>query len=89
MAEIWAGFTEIEHTADWALEVWGPDLPALLEQAGDDRWAAEGATTVGERVRARLADLLATGRPFRLTADQEARLEELLAETLADADVRI
>ena len=54
-----------------------------------DRWAAEGATTLGERVRARLADLLATERPFRLTADQEARLEELLAETLADADVRI
>lgn len=27
------GFREIEHTADWELEVWAPDLPALLEQA--------------------------------------------------------
>jgi SHS2 domain-containing protein len=28
-----AGFCEHEHTADWELEVWGPDLPALLSQA--------------------------------------------------------
>jgi SHS2 domain-containing protein len=28
-----AGFREIEHTADWELEVWAPDLPGLLEQA--------------------------------------------------------
>jgi SHS2 domain-containing protein len=27
------GYREIEHTADWELEVWAPDLPALLEQA--------------------------------------------------------
>jgi len=28
-----AGYREIEHTADWELQVWAPDLPALLEQA--------------------------------------------------------
>ncbi len=28
-----AGYREIEHTADWELEVWAPDLLALLEQA--------------------------------------------------------
>ncbi len=28
-----AGFKEIEHTADWELEVWAPDLVTLLEQA--------------------------------------------------------
>lgn len=27
------GFEEIEHTADWALRVWAPDLPAFFEQA--------------------------------------------------------
>lgn len=27
------GFREIGHTADWELEVWAPNLPALLEQA--------------------------------------------------------
>ena len=29
-----AGFTERPHTADWALDVWAPDLPTLLTQAG-------------------------------------------------------
>lgn len=28
-----AGFYEIEHTADWALTVFAPDLAGLLEQA--------------------------------------------------------
>lgn len=28
-----AGFYEIEHTADWALTVYAPDLVGLLEQA--------------------------------------------------------
>lgn len=28
-----AGYREIEHTADWELEVWAQDLPGLLEQA--------------------------------------------------------
>jgi len=28
-----AGFFEIEHTADWALTVFAPDLPGLVEQA--------------------------------------------------------
>jgi len=28
-----SGYREIEHTADWELEVWGPDMAALVEQA--------------------------------------------------------
>ena len=28
-----AGYREVEHTADWELEVWATDLPGLLEQA--------------------------------------------------------
>jgi SHS2 domain-containing protein len=27
------GYNEIQHTADWELEVWAPDLPGLFEQA--------------------------------------------------------
>ena len=27
------GHREVEHTADWELEVWAPDMPALLEEA--------------------------------------------------------
>ncbi len=28
-----AGFRELEHTADWELQVWAPDLAGLFEQA--------------------------------------------------------
>jgi SHS2 domain-containing protein len=28
-----AGYREVEHTADWELEVWAADLPGLFEQA--------------------------------------------------------
>ena len=28
-----AGFKEIEHTADWELHVWAPDMAGLLKQA--------------------------------------------------------
>ena len=28
-----SGFSEIEHTADWELEVWGPDLETMFAQA--------------------------------------------------------
>lgn len=28
-----AGYREVEHTADWQIEVWAPDLPLLFKQA--------------------------------------------------------
>ncbi len=28
-----SGFQEIEHTADWALKVWAPDMKSLLQTA--------------------------------------------------------
>ena len=37
-----AGFSEIEHTADWELEVWAPTLPALLEQAARGMYELAG-----------------------------------------------
>jgi SHS2 domain-containing protein len=34
-----AGYREIEHTADWALHVWAPDLPGLFTQAARGMYA--------------------------------------------------
>lgn len=28
-----SGYKEIQHTADWALQVWAPDLTGLMQQA--------------------------------------------------------
>ena len=37
-----AGFRELEHTADWELEVWAPDYIALLEQAARGMYYLSG-----------------------------------------------
>jgi SHS2 domain-containing protein len=37
-----AGFLEIDHTADWELYVWAPDMPGLLEQAARGMYALAG-----------------------------------------------
>ena len=64
-------FLGTKYTRRHHREFW---MPTLLDHNVHDRWAAEGATSLGARVRARLAELLAAERPFRLTADQDARL---------------
>jgi trimethylamine--corrinoid protein Co-methyltransferase len=73
--------TRRHHREFWA--------PALLDHNVHDRWAAEGSTTLGARVGARVTELLAAGRPFTLTAEQDARLEALLDEALADQSARV
>ena len=46
-----AGFQEIEHTADWALQVWAPDLPILFTLAAEGMNSlAEVKLAEGERV---------------------------------------
>jgi SHS2 domain-containing protein len=69
-----AGYCEREHTADWALEVWAPDLAGLLEQAARGMYALAGARlTTGER-QSRQLTLAA--------ADAESLLVKFLGELL-------
>ena len=74
-------YTRRHHREFWT--------PALLDHNMHDRWATEGATTLGQRVRARVAALIAESRDFTLTAEQEAGLEAILAEALADGGARV
>jgi trimethylamine---corrinoid protein Co-methyltransferase len=74
-------YTRRHHREFWT--------PALLDHTMHDRWAAEGATTLGRRVRDRVAALLAESREFTLAAEQNARLEAILAEALADQHARV
>jgi SHS2 domain-containing protein len=43
MAAPYSGFREKDHTADWELEVWAPDLPGLLVEAARGMYWLMGA----------------------------------------------
>ena len=51
--------------------------PSLLDQHTHDRWAASGSTTLLDRVRARLNDLLAEPSAFTLDAGAAALLDDV------------
>jgi SHS2 domain-containing protein len=42
MEERISGYRELEHTADWEIEVWAPDLVGLLEEAARGMYALSG-----------------------------------------------
>lgn len=74
MEDAAAGFREVEHTADWELEVWAPDLVGLLEQAARGMFALSGT---------RLQPDQRLERRFRLSAiDHETLLVKFLSELL-------
>ncbi len=69
-----AGYQEIEHTADWELHVWAPDLGALFEQAALGMSALSGT---------RLQDKPRLFRSLELSAkDLESLLVSFLEELL-------
>lgn len=68
------GHRELEHTADWALEVWAPELASLLVEAARGMYRLMGVVLAdGPRQRRRL-ELAAT--------DRESLLVDFLAELL-------
>lgn len=73
-----SGFEELEHTADWALRVWAPDLPGLFAAAAQGMYALmETTLTPGERVE----------RAFSLEGpDVESLLVAFLSELLYDGE---
>jgi SHS2 domain-containing protein len=76
-SEMPAGFREIEHTADWELRVWAPDLAALLEQAARGMYNLQGASLKsGPRLECRFK--LAYQEPETLLVDFLAELLYLL-----------
>jgi SHS2 domain-containing protein len=68
------GYREIEHTADWELQVWAPDLPALLTTA------AQGMYTLSHTTLAAGPQL---SRGFEIPfVDPESLLVDFLSELL-------
>jgi SHS2 domain-containing protein len=73
-----AGFREIEHTADWALQVWAPDLETLFRQA------AKGMYALAET---ELSSADGSSREVNLEAsDAESMLVAFLGELLFFAE---
>lgn len=68
------GFREHTHTADWELEVWAPDLPALLEQAARGMYTISGVKLKPGSDQTRKITLHA--------ADAESLLVQFLSELL-------
>jgi SHS2 domain-containing protein len=69
-----AGYQERSHTADWALEVWAPDVSGLLQQAARGMYALMHTrlrTEPRERYRFEIA-----------AADRETLLVTFLSELL-------
>ena len=57
--------------------------PELFDHAIFERWHAQGAKTLKERVKAKTDRLRAEDRAFVLERDAQERLSHLLAEELA------
>ena len=72
------GFREIEHTADWELHVWAPDLALMLEQAAKGMYALSGT---------KLADAPQISHEFHLSyLDPETLVVDFLSEILFFAE---
>ena len=67
-------YREIDHTADWALDVWAPSLEALFVEAARGMYALAGAAP-GEGPRTQRTIALAAGDAESLLV---AWLQELL-----------
>jgi SHS2 domain-containing protein len=69
-----AGFTEIDHKADWAIKVWAADFVGLL---------TESARAISVLTGVRLKSELQVSRQINLTeADRESLLVAFLSELI-------
>lgn len=67
-----SGYREVEHTADWELEVWAPNFPTLLEQASRGMYSLAGVKILESPRTTRNLSLVIT--------DYESALVEFLNE---------
>lgn len=75
-----SGYEEVEHTADWALRVWGPDLADVCRQAAAGVLHLTGAVVGPDPASEQEIDLTAP--------DPESLLVRWLEEILYDLETR-
>jgi trimethylamine--corrinoid protein Co-methyltransferase len=70
-------FLAHEHTAEhFRREIW---FPRLMDRTKFDAWQAAGSKTLGDRVRDRVAQILAEHRPPALPSAVDAGISDILA----------
>ncbi len=77
-------FLGSKYTRRHHREFWTGDL---FDHTGHDRWVANGALTLGQRVHAKAERLRAEGRLFTLSDEQDAGLKAIVDEALHGRDV--
>jgi len=81
-----AGFREIDHTADWQLEVWAPDFEGLLGQAAAGMYEMSGVECGSEREIARSFEFEGEDRETLLVQFLSELVYAVDAERLAFRD---
>ena len=77
-------FLASKYTRRHHREFWTGDL---LDHTGHDRWVADGALTLGRRVRDKADRLRGQDRLFTLSDAQDAGLKAIVAEALRERRV--
>jgi trimethylamine--corrinoid protein Co-methyltransferase len=70
-------FMATEQTLNRFRDFW---YPGLLDRTRREQWLEAGATTLGQRLNARVKEILKEHRPRSLAQDKVQRLQEILAE---------
>jgi len=82
-------FEEVEHTADWALKVWGADLPNLFKNAAVGMLQLMDALPAQNDPLVRTIDIEAIDRESLLVAWLEELLYEMEIRLVTYQDIRI
>lgn len=82
-------FEEVEHTADWALKVWGADLPNLFKNAAVGMLQLMDALPAQQDPLIRTIDIEAIDRESLLVAWLEELLYEMEIRSVTYQDIRI
>ena len=70
-------FMDTEQTLSRFRDFW---YPGLLDRGRREQWLAEGATTYGQRLNARVKEIVKAHRPKPLDAETRQQLQEIVAQ---------
>jgi SHS2 domain-containing protein len=74
-----AGYQEIEHTADWEIRVWAPDISTLFKQAAQGMYSLAGVVLESKPLISRRIEIQ--------NIDLEGLLVDFLSELLYISEV--